>query len=112
MVGIGSSGAVNVTSINLSSAAGAGRKGPSSTEDILKHIELTLSDVHQNERFKQEELDARILGKCVAAAAPRGAHQPAACSPPGIKKAFSDAQQWEQHSFRTVTCLLLQDQPA
>lgn len=43
--------------------AGTSQKKVQSTDHILKQIESTLSESGQEEKFKQEELSARILGK-------------------------------------------------
>jgi hypothetical protein len=50
----------NVTSVNLASSS---QKKVQSTSDILKQIESTFTDSSQDNKYKQEELSSRILGK-------------------------------------------------
>lgn len=51
---------VNVTSINL---AGTSQKKAQTTDDILKQIEASMPDASEVNKFKQEELSARVLGR-------------------------------------------------
>ncbi|WIA38660.1 hypothetical protein OEZ86_001967 [Tetradesmus obliquus] len=50
----------NVTSVNLASSS---QKKVQSTSDILKQIESTFTENSHDNKYKQEELSSRILGK-------------------------------------------------